>query len=305
MPLDVGLREAKQFFAREREYLSLLNEKYGSVDELYYAAKRIAFSIVNDYQRGRYEDNGNYWRINYLNTEICGNKADIFANWKKGGFIYNDVIGKKDFVNGKIVITLTIEADNTPEARSELESTIAHEILYCYQATLPKVKGVNEQSMTLYGYLLYFYRNAPTDFSQALFFGLYCCYDFEANANVAATWNYVENFLREKKKFNPTTEDIQEALFHYPKYKAYKTIKEALIGSNPTDIDKAYITNCMCQTFSNPIEPQKTERLYNRDTFSPDAFIDANKSIIIKICEKTLQRMRKNTTNIIEKSPQQ
>lgn len=283
------LSERYSFTKRKDAVQKMLNEAYGSIPGQFECAENIVeklFSItpttINGIKTTEIEDN----LVGVGNIYIISKWHNAFSPYE------TSVKGKREYINGKPTIILDIyEKEQIP---FELKTTIAHEIMHCFQDKLPKIKGVSKSSMILYNYLLQFFNFAPTQFSQMFFYGLYICYHIETSANISSISNFMTTYFKDKKKETITTEEFQEALHKCDKYKIYEDVLNTLINLKPSQIDKSYITQKMTGTFFDFYNDNEPIRLYNKNIFNVDSFIKQNTKNIIKICKETMSKMQKN-----------
>lgn len=283
----------------EERYVGMLQEAYGTIDEQYYIAKFISNEIIDKYKRQEYSDTTDYYviTVNY-NSQTLG-ELTFITKWRKRHFEDVDVYGSRISDNWKTIISIIVDAEYSENIESYLAGTIAHEIMHSFQTSMTQVKGVSNRSMILYNYLPSFYNTAPSDFTRYFFYGLYICYHIETTANISSVWNYLESHFNGQDKSSIRTEEIENAVSRYPKYKMYAEVLDEMTNGNIREQDKNYIKTCMCKTMTDFFNNNTKTNLFNKETFNVDTFIDKTRQQIINTCNDTLKKMRRNTTNYI------
>ena len=286
------LFERDSFFKKKNVTRKMLNEAYGSIPGQFESVEIIAKKIFDLLYSSSYDKTS----VKNIETEhqFKGiGKIKIKSTWYNLPSPYEKSVKAKKVYDNKVpLIVLEIYYQN--ELPYEIETTIAHEIMHCFQDTLPKVKGVNEKSMILYRYLPEMFNFAPSYFSRMFFYGLYICYHIEVSANVSSISNFMKRYFKDKKIETITTKEFQEALYKCDKYKIYEDVLNVLTNVQPTQKDKEYIFQKITGTFFNFFKNNEPINFYNKETFNVNKFIQENTNNIIKICKETISKMQKN-----------
>jgi hypothetical protein len=289
--LENGIPLKKRLFEyRTEKVKKLMVEAYGSFPEQYDSVKKISDEIVLKIEKKEFIKKDGYFLISITENVIGIGEVNISVRWYDNKYGDKVVYGKRV---GKNNIELSIYAGEV--VYYNLSSTIAHEIMHCFQDTLPKVKGVNEKSIFLYSHVLEFYQNAPSSLVANFFYGLYICYSFEASANISSVANYISSFFNGKK--NMTTIEMQKALYKFDKYQDYDEIYKSLVNKSYIDFsedDIRYIERCMTNKLHNYVT-DNMECIYDRNKFNVEKFINSNIKNIVNICRTTIDKMWKNT----------
>lgn len=268
----------------------LITEAYGSFPGQFSSVENIAEKIIMKINDGQYNEN-NGTKIIVVDGDVPGvGRVDVITKWKKVDIGDTRVRGLR--IN-EHTIELSVFAGEI--VYYNLTTTMAHELMHCFQNKLDRVRGINEKSALLYSHLLEFYHNAPSPYVEILFFGLYICYDIEVNANVSTAANYINNVFKGQNKADITTKDIQIAFRNFDKYKDYsfteRLLKNTTINDFSTD-DVFYIEKCLTGPVSGLNGEETT--IFDKNKFVAETFITKTKERVIRICEKTLNRMWKN-----------
>lgn len=289
----------KQLFEhREQICEKLLDEAYESFNGQYKAVKELATEIINLYNNGNYIDDGKKVTIKTSGNVVGVGKINLVVYWS----LFDgdtDIVSGKSTVdeNNTLTITLTIKRGKTPYYN--IVSTMAHEIMHCFQMKLPEVKDVNLKSMILYRYLPTFFNVAPA-FSYYFFYGMYITFFIERTANISAISNFMEEYFKNKNKNKISTLEYQKALEKCDKYTIYKEVLKN-ITKIPIEIkDIEYINKCLTGKFKNMYSNGEEVTLFDSDTFNVQAFINKKKEEIINLCQETIEKMYKNIINFIE-----
>ena len=127
----------------------MLVESYGSFEGQYDLVNDVTEKIIKLLSNGDCQINENLKHVNFIEKEdshIGVVEYDIYWYFKERNS--EEVKGKRTVgADGHQIVELTINYDGIH--LSELSSTIAHEIMHCFQTYLPKVNGVNDGSMHL------------------------------------------------------------------------------------------------------------------------------------------------------------
>ena len=282
---------------KQMMYESIIKDSYGSFngqyEEVCDVLNALKFKLYcNDYVKSEgdiktYEVNKDdckyilIWNNNAYGDKICHGKT--YKN-----------------ENGKIVIELKISSDKIYFLN--LISTLAHEIMHKHQYTIKPIDGINENGLNLYCYLPYFSMNAPTDFSQYFFNGLYACFSHERKANISSVSDYLgELFKNGFETDNPIVE-LTNAIKESEKYKGYEDVLNCLTTTEPNAMDVKYITERMTTPLKN-IVTNSNEMLpfFEKEGFNVELFIKKNREQIIKQCKYTMRKMLDNVTLFLEK----
>lgn len=282
--------ERKTRLLRSKKIGKLITEAYGSFPGQFEAVEDIAENIVLKATDGDCEDKSGT-KIIVVQKDVPGvGEVDVITRWKNAELGDTRVRGQK--VNER-TIELNICAGDI--VYYNLSTTIAHELMHCFQTGLSRVRGINEKSALLYSHLLEFYHNAPSPYVESLFFGLYICYDIETNANVSSAANYIEGVFKGKDKTTVTTKDIQLAFRNFDKYRDYaftgRFLKNTTLYDFSSD-DISYVKKCL----TGPVNGMNGEdtAIFDKEKFNAEDFIENNRKRIVMICEKTIDRMWKN-----------
>ena len=285
---------------RTKRVLILLKESYGSFPEQYNATKIIADDIINKIENNEYVDKGEFYLIKTKGLIPFIGEVNFSVKWFERKYGDTIVRGVQRNEGNEIFIDMVVY---TPYiVNYNLSSTIAHEIMHCFQKKLNKVKGINEKSELLYYNLLSFYNNAPGRLSALFFYGLYICYNIEANANISSVSNYISDYFKDIDKNKITTKDIQIALNRFEKYSGYREIFDSLKGKSFlsfTEDDIRYITKCLTNPMKD-ISSGQYKYYFLPEDFNVETFVNENIKIIVNISEKVLKKMNKNIMNFLE-----
>ena len=279
-----------RFIAGEKLCETLLNEAYGSFPGQYKSVKELVNSLINKKNSGEFIDNGNEVKITTSGEVVGVGKVNVISYWSTTKANENDMVKGESIVKNNIqTIILHIKTANIPFY--ELPTTIAHEIMHCFQQKLPKNNGVNEKTMILYHYIPMFLTKNYTDFCYYFFYGMYITYSFEMSANISSVSSFIGEYFKNRNKNEITTMEYVDALKKCDKYNAYESVLNLLpkIKITKTDID--YIKKCMTGTFKNMFGNGEDIVLYNSETFNTEAFICKAKQDIIKKCQETIEKM--------------
>jgi hypothetical protein len=283
------LFESDSFTKRKDAVRKMLNEAYGSIPGQFECAENIVKKLfspipttINGVKTTKIEDN----MVGVGNICVIAKWYNISSPYEKS------VKGERKYIND--VPTIILEIYEKEQIPYEIETTIAHEIMHCFQDVLPKVKGIDENSMILYRYLPEMFNFAPSYFSRMFFYGLYICYHIEVSANVSSISNFIEKYFKNRKTKTITTKEFQEALHECDKYKIYEDTLNTLTNVKPSQKDKEYIFQKMTGTFFNFLNNNEPTKLYDKENFDVNKFIQKNVKNIIKVCKETIFRMQKN-----------
>lgn len=294
-------KERKEHILKSEKINRILSEAYGSFPGQYNACIKIADEIVLKAEKQEYISDKNC-NIIIVNGEIPNiGDIKIITKWYVSKYGDTIVRGLKT-TDEYPTIELTVYAGEI--TYYNLSSTIAHEIMHCFQQTLPKMKGVNDWSMLLYQHLLEFYNNAPSFLTSNFFYGLYICYAIETSANISSVSAYIKGRFKDKDKNTITTGHLQAALKKYEKYSDYVDVYSSLKDKNFfdfTDKDIEYITKCMTKPITNQLS-NKSEALFSKEDFNVRKFIETNMKKIITISKDTIDKMWKNIMIYIEEN---
>lgn len=282
---------------KQMMYESIIKDSYGSFNGQYEEVRDILNALkfklyCNDYVKSEgdlktYEVNKDdckyilIWNNNVYGDKICHGKTE------------------KD-KNGKVVIELKISSDKI--YFPNLISTLAHEIMHKHQYTIKAIDGINENKLNLYCYLPYFSMNAPTDFSQYFFNGLYACFSHERKANISSVSNYLAELFKNGFKTNNPTVEITKAIKNNEKYKGYENILNCMEAIEPKAMDINYIIECMTTPLKNIVTNSgELVPFFEKEGFNIEMFIKKNREYIIKQCKYTMRKMMDNVTLFLEK----
>ena len=291
--------EKKRLFEqREKICQKLLDESYGSFKGQYQSIKNITNEIIRKYNNYEYISDGKKVIIKASGNVIGVGNVNLFVYWS----LFDgdtDIVSGESTVddNNTLTVTLNVKKGKTPYYN--ISSTMAHEIMHCFQIKLPKVKDVNVNSMILYKYLPSFFRVAPL-FSYYFFYGMYITFFIERTANISSVSNFMEEYFKGKDKETITTLEYQNAIEKCDKYQIYEEVLRNL-KNIPIELkDVEYINKCLTRTFKNMYDNNKDIVLFNPQTFNVEVYISKKKEEIIKLCQETIEKMYKNIINFIE-----
>ena len=277
----------------------LIDESYGSFKGQYQSVKNMVKQVFNKIDNGETIDNGieSIIRVNG-NIEGVGN-VTLIVHWS----LINDTVelpvsGKSFYENNEHKIVLYVKYGNTP--KYDISSTMAHEIMHCFQKELPKVKDVNINSMILYNYLLYFQSQAPEEFSHYFFYGMYITFFIERTANISSVSNFMEEYFKNRDKNKISTLEYQNAIEKCDKYQMYEEVLENMLHREIKNDDIKYINKCLTGKCKNIYNHNEDILLFDPQTFNVEVYISKKKEEIIKLCQETIEKMYKNIINFIE-----
>ena len=278
---------------------SLLDEAYGSFPGQYKTVKELVNIIFNKKENNEYVDNGKFVTISAVGNVKGVGKINLTVIWENNYSAENDAVRGKQYIdsNGEKNITLNVKTNSL--VRGNLATTMAHEIMHCFQQDLPNVNGVNLKSMILYNYLPQFQKTVE-NFSHYYFYGMYITYSIEMSANVSSISNFMSEYFKDKNKEEITTNEYISALENCDKYQIYEEVLNYLLYNKPTIRDIEYIEKCMTGTFKNMFGNGEDIILYDPQNFNVEVFIHKTKEDIIKKCQETIEKMHKNIINFIE-----
>ena len=289
--LKNGISLKKRLFEfRTEKVKKLLVEAYGSFPGQYESVERISDNIILRIEKKEYLKENGYYLVSVIGNVVGVGDVKVIVKWYNNKYGDKIVYGRRI---GKNTVELSVYAGEV--VYYNLSSTIAHEIMHCFQDTLPNVKGVNEKSMFLYSHILEFYQNAPSSLVANFFYGLYICYSFEASANISSVSNYISGFFKKRKDI--TTIEMQKALHKFDKYQDYDEVYKSLVNKSFidfTDDDIEYIEQCMTNKLHNYVT-NSMESIHDKNNFNVKKFINSNIKNIVNICKNTLDKMWKNT----------
>ena len=298
---DIYEFDIKKRLNEEYELLTekLINESYGSFEGQYKAVKNLVKQILDKKEKGEYIDNVVNISIKE-SGEIPGiGKINLIVVWEQSkNSDDTPVSGKSVYEDNEHNIFLTVKWGNTP--MYNIASTMAHEIMHCFQRELPNVKDINVNSMILYNYLLLFQSQAPEEFSHYFFYGMYITFFIERTANISSVSNFMEEYFKNKDKNKISTLEYQNALKKCDKYQMYEEVLENMLHREIKTEDINYINKCLTGKFKNMYNNNEDIILFNPTTFNVQTFINKKKEEIINLCQETIEKMYKNIINFIE-----
>lgn len=291
--------EIETLFEQKRNKRERVVESYGSFRGQFDIAEDIASKITSAFLEKKFFDDGGELKYDFK-----------YPNETVGDLTVHVLVSKTDDgagIRGYSIKTeqgleITLKCPNENEkafSSKDLQTVIAHEIMHCFQDSLPKLRGVNERSTTLYYNLIRFYDCAPNTFSYVFFYGLYCCFAIEANANVSSVSNYIGRLFKGLDSKSLSGENYNAALLANRVYRDYITVRNIMKNSEPTEEDKKYIQDCLTTPMKSPYNGDYV-RLYDVESFDVNKFISANRRRIERKAEETIQRMQKNVVNYID-----
>ena len=292
--------ELKEWKIKKYEILteSLIDEAYGSFPGQYKSVKNLIDVIFNKKENNEYINNGKYITITAIGNIDGIGKINLIVNWENNSNI-NDAVSGKQYIDKNLEKNVVLNVKSNTLSRPNLATTMAHEIMHCFQQKLPNVNGVNLESMILYSYLLQFQKTYE-NFSHFFFYGMYITYSFEMAANVSSVSSFIGEYFKDRNKNEITTNEYLSALEKCDKYNAYVEVLNWLANSKPNSNDIDYIKKCMTGTFKNMFGEGEEITLYNPETFNVEAFIYKTKQDIIKKCQETIEKMHINIMNFLE-----
>ena len=153
MEKEIKSLKEKMHEHKSNKISNIIDESYGSYKGQFKTCEKIANKIVSLIENGEYEKEGNCNIIKV--SEKIDNIGNVLfqVNWFEKKYGDTIVRGKREYINDKQVIYLTVYACNIVEYN--LVSTIAHEIMHCFQSNLGNINGVNVKSKLLYSKLLF------------------------------------------------------------------------------------------------------------------------------------------------------
>jgi len=286
------------FEYREEICQKLLDEAYGSFKGQYQSVKNIANEILRKYNNNEYIDDGKKIIIK-TNGDVVGiGNINLIVYW----CLFDgdsDVVSGKSTIDENNVLTIILNVKRGKTPYYNIVSTMAHEIMHCFQVKLPNVKDVNLNSMILYNYLPTFFSTAPL-FSYYFFYGMYITFFIERTANISSVSNFMEEYFKDKDKNKISTLEYQNAIKKCDKYQIYEEVLRNLKNVPIEAKDLEYIKNCLTSPFKNMYSNNEETYLYDKKTFNVQTYILKKKEEIIKICQETIEKMHKNIINFIE-----
>ena len=285
---------------RTEKIISILEESWGSYRGQYQSVLAITQKLIDKIEKDDYTQNGDCCELN-LSENIPGiGNVEFKVKWYIRKYGDTIVRGRREKIKNGTVIYLVVYTGNIVEYN--LSSTIAHELMHCFQERIPSIKGLNKTSALIYKKLLLFYNNAPSRLCELFFYGLYICYSIETSANISSVSNYISSYFKGKEKNSIMTKQLFNALLHFDKYEDYRIVLEELKGKtyeNFSEQDTQYITSCMLGEFE---DNGTYVKIFDKKHFDIRLFIDKNLANIVNTCEATLKKMHKNITNFFEQT---
>ena len=278
---------------------NLIDESYGSFKGQYQSVKNLVRQVFDKIEKNEVIDNGfkSIIRVNGV-VEGIGN-VELIVHWSlSNNTVELPVSGKSFFENNEHKIVLDVKYGNTP--KYDISTTMAHEIMHCFQRELPNVKDINLNSMILYNYLLYFQSQAPEEFSHYFFYGMYITFFIERTANISSVSNFMEEYFKNRDKNKISTLEYQNALKKCDKYQMYEEVLKNMLHREIKNDDIKYINKCLTSKFKNIYNHNEDVLLFDPQTFNVQTYIFKKKEEIIKICQETIEKMHKNIINFIE-----
>ena len=282
---------------KQMMYESIIKDSYGSFNGQYEEVCEILNALKFKLYCNDYVNSNGTVKTYEVNKDDC----KYILIWNNN--IYGDKIchgkTKKD-ENDKIVIELKISSDKI--YFPNLISTLAHEIMHKHQYTIKPIDGISENSLNFYCYLPYFSMNAPGDFSQYFFNGLYACFSHERKANISSVSSFLSELFKNGFETNNPIVEITNAIKESEKYKGYENILNCMETTEPNATDIRYITECMTTPLKNMVtNSDELSPFYEKTAFNIELFIKKNREQIIKQCKYTMRKMLDNVTLFLEK----
>lgn len=261
----------------ENLYRKLLSEKRGSFPNQYQIALTVLNKIIKTIEENNerlIRDNDGFFNV--IIRDSTGPYPLIKYIFKWGNYDHEPErvckgVTTFDAVENIPLIKLTVNSNELNE--SNIITTIAHEIMHCYQSLLYNVGNIDDK---FYKNILNYIRYAPSDFTKYLFYGLYITFDIEINANVST----IESLLMHAGQDIPLfDEEIDKIIRDSDKYQLYFDIFN-YFNNNPhyTQDDANYII----------------PKLGNKQT------IEKIIKKILKKCKYFFMKVEKNKLNYIE-----